>query len=711
MLSTMPMTTAWRGAAALALLMTAAVGQDASVSQRNVKIDEEVSLHVIETGKGDPIVFLHGVTGEASFWQRQLRAFASQGFRAIAYSRRYNYPNKNRRKPDHSAIVDAKDLAKLLTKLEIKKAHVVGFSYGAYSSLLFALEHPDRIKTLTLAEPPIAPWLESVPGKKAAAAKAHYKRLYTQLVEPARAAFAEGKGERALRMLFDVVVRKGAIDRMPAFVVARARRNLPELEAVLTSKTPYPDVSREAVQRLGVPVLLLSGSRTTGVAKFTDGELERLLPEKSSRRVILEDASHAMWVEQPVRCRQVLLRWIRESEAVKAKQALTPRASAPGPDDLDLHAMLEAVPGTVTRSKDGVVTIQSPSILRVRERHVWGGSVVRGKDGRYHMFVSVFRADAKSRGFSNEWLLSSEILHAVSDRPDRDYEFADVTLRGRRHSGAPEAWDAQSVHNPHVRRFGDRVYLYHIGSGDPGPQAPGSPGAALNDRNRIQQMQKIGVVSAKGVYELALATRSKKPLLEARTRVKADKVLDPSPPGTKALPDNMIVVNPSVVRRPKDGAYLLYFKGNLYDPRWRGVHGVAIGKSPSGPFRALDRFVFDVRMRDGRLASAEDPFVWHDAKRRRFYAIVKDFSGRMTGGKPALALLTSTDGLDWKPARNPLVSPKQLRFESGPVLAVRNLERPQLVFDEQGDPIALCCACIVGPAYKGPAFNVQIPLR
>ncbi|MCA8976329.1 MAG: glycoside hydrolase family protein [Planctomycetes bacterium] len=388
-------------------------------------------------------------------------------------------------------------------------------------------------------------------------------------------------------------------------------------------------------------------------------------------------------------------------------QALTPAA-----DDLDLHGMLGTLAGAVSGGGKGV-TIDGPAVLRAEDRHVWGGSVIRGEDGRYHMFVSRFRAGPESRGFADEWLLSSEIAHAVSDHPDHGYEFTGVVLRGRLHDGDPKAWDARTVHNPHVRRFGDRVYLYYIGSYDPGPQPEGSPGASLNDRNRIQQVQQVGVVSAATVADLAAGRfdRPDRPLLGPRTRVKAKDVIAPSPPGTVPLPDNMIVVNPSVVRRPADGSYLLYFKGNLYDPRWRGVHGVAIGDAPDGPFTALDRFVFDVRMDDGRLASAEDPFVWHDAGRHRFYAIVKDFSGRMTGGTPALALLTSIDGLEWHPAAHPLVTEKQLRLADDTVLAVRNLERPQLLFDADGRPRTMFCACIVGPDNTGPAINVQIPLQ
>ncbi len=61
--------------------------------------------------------------------------------------------------PDHSAIVEARDLLGLMDELKIEKAYILGHSYGAYTALLFAIDHPDRVKKLILAEPPLERWL------------------------------------------------------------------------------------------------------------------------------------------------------------------------------------------------------------------------------------------------------------------------------------------------------------------------------------------------------------------------------------------------------------------------------------------------------------------------------------------------------------------------------------------------------------------------
>ena len=159
---------------------------------------------------------------------------------------------------------------------------------------------------------------------------------------------------------------------------------------------------------------------------------------------------------------------------------------------------------------------------------------------------------------------------------------------------------------------------------------------------------------------------------------------------------------------------MLFFKGNLYEPSWKGVHGVAIGDTPTGPFIPRDEFIFDIRMPDGSLASTEDPYVWYAPKYQEFMAVVKDFSGRLTGHKKTLALLSSKDGLSWDLTEHQLFMKRELHLPDGSVLPVDRLERPQLLLDKDGIPTVVYAACAldnVNPKNDGSSFNVHIPLR
>lgn len=364
---------------------------------------------------------------------------------------------------------------------------------------------------------------------------------------------------------------------------------------------------------------------------------------------------------------------------------------------------------------DGNVLV-GPGVLNDTARFVWGGSVVKGYDGKYHMLYSTWECGDSIPVFTDSWVLHSKIAYAVSDYPDRDFQFQGIVLTGRALDGDSTAWDAQTVHNPHLKMFNGKYYLYYVGSVDPGVQPEGSKGEHVNKRNRVQQYQKIGVIEFDNFDDLLAGRfeRSDEPLLAPRTRVKPNNIVEPSPEGTKAGPDNIIVVNPAVVQRPSDGKYLLFYKGNVYDPSWRGIHGVAIADSPAGPFKTTDRIVFDIRLEDGRIASAEDPFVWYHPGLERFFVVFKDFSGKITQGQPGLALLESVDGLEWTRPEHPFFMKKQVVLTSGDTLKVDRLERPQLLIDEEGNPQVLYSACAivnVNPRQDGASFNVHIPLK
>jgi len=378
-----------------------------------------------------------------------------------------------------------------------------------------------------------------------------------------------------------------------------------------------------------------------------------------------------------------------------------------------------SINGSYTLSEDGTRTIiSSENTLQDSSNFVWGASVIKGDDGRFHMFYARWDTGPDNLSFSNAWVLYSEIAYAVSDFPDRNFQYVATVLRGRLYEGDSTAWDAQAVHNPHIKKFDGKYYLYYIGNMDPGPQPESTPGWALNKRNRCQQNQYTGVVIFDSIDKLLNGefSRSKTPLLLPRTRVRADKknILFPSPEGTIAKPDNIIIVNPSVVFRESDEKYLLYFKGNLYDPHWKGIHGVAIANSPEGPFIALDDFVFDIKTKDGSIVSAEDPYVWYHNKYKCFYAIIKDFSGKITSSDPGLAILRSDDGIAWSKPNGTNMIKKELRFKDGSTLKVNNLERPQLLLDKNGKPLVLYAACsieAVGNKKDGTTFNIQIPLE
>lgn len=111
---------------------------------------DDVSIYYEVTGTGAPIVFVHEFGGDCRSWYRQVPVL-SQSFRCITYCARGFLPSAV---PDDRAhygqAQSTTDLLSLMDHLAVKQAHLVGTSMGSFTSLDFALIHPDRVTSLTL---------------------------------------------------------------------------------------------------------------------------------------------------------------------------------------------------------------------------------------------------------------------------------------------------------------------------------------------------------------------------------------------------------------------------------------------------------------------------------------------------------------------------------------------------------------------------------
>ena len=78
----------------------------------------------------------------------------------------------------------------------------------------------------------------------------------------------------------------------------------------MKSNNMYPGIDRRSVRKIVVPTLLLSGKTSSLSHRTIDAELENLLPAKVCRRVVIEDADHGMWFQQPEACRKAVLEFV-----------------------------------------------------------------------------------------------------------------------------------------------------------------------------------------------------------------------------------------------------------------------------------------------------------------------------------------------------------------------------------------------------------------
>jgi pimeloyl-ACP methyl ester carboxylesterase len=103
----------------------------------------------------------------------------------------------------------------------------------------------------------------------------------------------------------------GRFDRLPPEARAVAMQNSRFFKAATTSADPFPDLPKEKVLRLRVPVLIVTGENTIRLHKFVNDELARLLPK--ARRVTIPGAGHGSARENPRAFNEAVLNFLAES--------------------------------------------------------------------------------------------------------------------------------------------------------------------------------------------------------------------------------------------------------------------------------------------------------------------------------------------------------------------------------------------------------------
>ena len=117
------------------------------------------SIHWEEYGnpKGEPVIFLHGGPG-SGFSPSQTRFFNPEKYRIIMFNQRGAGKEYNNKSPqdilhENNTSELVEDIEKLRKEVGIEKgtrAHIFGGSWGSTLSLVYAIAHPEHVKSLTL---------------------------------------------------------------------------------------------------------------------------------------------------------------------------------------------------------------------------------------------------------------------------------------------------------------------------------------------------------------------------------------------------------------------------------------------------------------------------------------------------------------------------------------------------------------------------------
>ncbi len=116
-----------------------------------------VRLHFVERGEGRAVVMIHGAFGGLHDWEATILPSVAESYRAIAVDRP-GHGYSERLGEAASPTAQARRIHGLLADLGLERPLLVGFSWGATTSLAYALEFPDEVAGLVLVNGAYYPW-------------------------------------------------------------------------------------------------------------------------------------------------------------------------------------------------------------------------------------------------------------------------------------------------------------------------------------------------------------------------------------------------------------------------------------------------------------------------------------------------------------------------------------------------------------------------
>jgi len=240
-------------------------------------------------GSGVPVVFLHAATGSSRVWEHQIPAFTAAGYRYISFDRRgWGRTVVDPAGPQPGTGAD--DLLGLIDHLGIERVHLVSTAAGASVALDFALSFPQRLRSLVIAN--------AVGGAQ--------DQDYVEL------------GRRIRPPQFDALPAEFR-ELGPAYRAAHAEGTKRWMDLEKISRPPGPPapaqpmrnrITFSLLETIKAPTLLITGDADL----YAPPPVLRLFAAriKNSESIIVPEAGHSVYWEQPEIFNRAVLDFIRK---------------------------------------------------------------------------------------------------------------------------------------------------------------------------------------------------------------------------------------------------------------------------------------------------------------------------------------------------------------------------------------------------------------
>ena len=246
-----------------------------------------IQMHLVDTGVGRPLVFLHGLGWDHTLWQSATTRFAG-AYRVIAGDTR-GHGRSDKPAGPYTIATFAEDWHGALAALGIRRACLVGFSQGGMIAQLLALHHPDDVGALCLVSTScrVDAGVRAKLEERIAIARADGAAAAARAA--ASAIFSKGYASAHPEAIARFVTWRAAMDQEPLFEATRAGAGF--------------DVSRE-LARVSVPTVVVYGSEDALTPPVVVKQVAAAVP--GAELVEVTGAGHMIPVEQPERFESIV---------------------------------------------------------------------------------------------------------------------------------------------------------------------------------------------------------------------------------------------------------------------------------------------------------------------------------------------------------------------------------------------------------------------
>ena len=241
-------------------------------------------LYYEVAGQGPALLLIHAGVGDLRMWDLQFETFARH-YQTI----RFDMRSFGKSLVPDQPFANHEDPAALLQHLGIRKAHVIGASFGGSVAIDFALTHPDMVASLILVAPDMGGYAPSEEIKE-------FGKAEGALVESGD---LEAATELNLRMWVDGPLRK------PEQVDPLVRQKVHDMQyqaftALVPENAEDIELDPPAAERLAelqIPTLVFVGDHDVPQKLTLAQDLTSQVA--GAQQVIVSGAAHMLSMEQP----------------------------------------------------------------------------------------------------------------------------------------------------------------------------------------------------------------------------------------------------------------------------------------------------------------------------------------------------------------------------------------------------------------------------